>query len=133
MDAGAEATEQSKTALENSVTWFLSDKLQDASTPIATKKYLTNDNLLVYITHCNVADTSVPRVKVQVFKRVNRGVREEGYQLFSDHRFVKYVNEMIFGAAPGTADGNKSEPVSEKEAGEVLALVNGLGNARQTL
>jgi len=133
MEATVQATEQTKTALENSVTWFLSDKIQDARTPIATKKYLTNDNLLVYITHCNVADTSVPRVRVQVFKRVNRGVREEGYQLFGDHRFVKYVNEMIFGAAPGTADGNKNEPVSEKEAGELLTLVNGLGSARQTL
>ena len=83
MDAIGTATEQTKTALENSVGWFLADKIQDAVTPIATKKYLTNDNLLIYLTHCNVAEVSVPRVKVQVFTRVSGGIREEGFQLFS--------------------------------------------------
>jgi hypothetical protein len=133
MDKTDQATEPTKTALENSVSWFLSDKLQDAHTPIATKKYLTNDNVLVYITHCSVADASVPRVKVQVFRRVHGGVREEGYQLWADHRFTKYVNEMIFGGDKGTAAGNEQEPVGETEAGEVLAMVNNLGTARQTL
>jgi hypothetical protein len=133
MDKPELATEPVKTALENSVTWFLSDKLQDAHTPIATKKFLTNDNLLIYITHCSVADASVPRVKVQVFRRVTRGVREEGYQLWADHRFNKYVNEMIFGASQGTPAGTEQTPVDGKEAAEVLALVNNLGSARQTL
>ena len=133
MDKPEPATEPTKTSLENSVTWFLSDKLQDAHTPIATKKYLTNDNLLIYITHCNVADTNVPRVKVQVFRRVNRGVREEGYQLWADHRFTKYVNEMIFGAEKGTPSGNERASVDEAEAKSVLAMVNNLGSARQTL
>jgi hypothetical protein len=127
------ASEATKTALENSVAWFLSDKLQDAATPIATKKYLTNDNRLIYLTHCNVAETSVPRVKVQQFERVDGGVRETGYQLFADHRFVKYTNDMIFGTKPGTAAGNQMDEVGETEAAEVLALVNGLATARQTL
>ena len=133
MSTQSPATEPTKTALENSVSWFLQDKLQDASIPIATKKYLTNENKLIYLTRCNVADSSVPRVKVQVFERVQGGVHESGYQLFGDHRFMKYVNEMIFGNQPGTAAGDKSEEVSEKEAGEVLAMVNSLGSARQTL
>lgn len=128
------ATEPTKTALENSVSWFLADKLQDASVPIATKKYLTNDNVLIYLTHTSVADSNVPRIKVQVFHRVSGGVREEGFQLFSDHRLVKYVNEMIFGSkAGGTATGADVEPVSEEEAADLLKLVNGLQNARQTL
>jgi hypothetical protein len=133
MNNDSPATEATKTALENSVGWFLADKLRDASTPIATKKYLTNDNLLVYLTRVNMAESSVPTVKVQVFKRVNGGVHETGYQLFSDHRMIKYVNEMIFGAQPGTAAGDKTEEVSESEAAGMLALVNTLGNARQTL
>lgn len=127
------ATEATKTALENSVSWFLADKLQDATTPIAIKKYLTPDNVLVYLTRTTMAEAAVPRVKVQVFERVDRGVREAGYQLFSDHRLVKYVNEMIFGTAPGTATGNQMEEVSEEEAAKVLGLVNDLGSARQTL
>lgn len=127
------ATEPTKTALENSVSWFLADKLQDATTPIATKKYLTNDNVLIYLTRANMADSNVPRVKVQVFHRVSGGVREEGFQLFADHRLVKYVNEMIFGSKPGTASGNDPEPVSEEEAAGLLKLVNSLQNARQTL
>jgi hypothetical protein len=133
MNNDSPATEATKTALENSVGWFLADKLRDASTPIATKKYLTNDNLLVYLTRVNMAESSVPTVKVQVFKRVDGGVHETGYQLFSDHRMIKYVNEMIFGAQPGTAAGDKTEEVSESEAAGMLALVNTLGNARQTL
>lgn len=127
------ATEPTKTTLENSVSWFLADKLHDAATPIATKKYLTVDNVLVYLTRCNVAESSVPRIKVQVFERVDGGVRETGYQLFSDHRLMKYVNEMIFGTAPGTATGNSSEAVQEKEAAQLVELVNGLSAARQTL
>jgi hypothetical protein len=106
------ATEETKTALENSVTWFLADKMQDASVSIATKKYLTADNLLVYLTRCAVAETSVPKVKVQVLKRVDGGIHETGYQLFGDHRLVKYVNEMIFGAAPGSPAGDQQTEVS---------------------
>ena len=137
MSTQTPATEPTKTAIENSVGWFLADKLQDASTPIATKKYLTPTNELVYLTRCNVAESSVPRVKVQVFVRVDGGVRETGYQLFGDHRLVKYDNEMIFGMSPSsgasTASGNQMEEVSESEAAKVLEVVNGLSNARQTL
>lgn len=129
----ASATEPTKTALENSVNWFLADKLKDATTPIATKKYLTNDNVLVYLTRCNVAETSVPKVKVQIFERVSGGVREQGFQLFGDHRLVKYVNEMIFGTEPGTATGNEMKEVSEEEAAELVEMVNGLTDARSTL
>jgi hypothetical protein len=127
------ATEPTKTALENSVTWFLSDKLEDPSTTIATKKYLTNKNELIYLTRCNVVEVSVPRVKIQVFERVDGGVNETGYQLFSDHRLLKYVNEMIFGTKPETATGNNNQEVTEEEATTLLGLVNTLGTARQTL
>jgi hypothetical protein len=134
MNTPSPATEPTKTALENSVSWFLADKLQDASTPIATKKYLTSNNQLIYLTRCNVAESSVPKVKVQVFVRVDGGVHEMGYQLFADHRLVKYANDMIFGTAPGSsATGNQTEEVAEDEAAQVLALVNGLTTARQTL
>src|SRR5438477_8108090 len=91
------ASDEAKTALENSVTWFLSDKLADVNTPIATKKFLTNNNLLVYLTRCNVAELAVPRIKVQVLQRVEGGVHETNYQLFNDHRLEKYENDMIFG------------------------------------
>jgi hypothetical protein len=131
--AAQPASEATKTALENSVTWFLSDKLGDAAVPIVTKKFLTNANELVYLTLCNVAETSVPRIKVQHFERVNRGVREVGYQLFGDHRFTKYTNDMIFGANGGSADGSQTVDVSEAEAAQVVAMVNGLTAARQTL
>jgi hypothetical protein len=98
-----------------------------------TKKYLTNDNELVYLTRCDVAETAVPRVKVQVFKRVTGGVSELGYQLYSDHRFIKYTNDMIFGSKPGVAADSGSNDISEDEAQALLELVNSLSNARQTL
>jgi hypothetical protein len=133
MSTEAVATEPTKTELENTVTWFLADKMQDASVSIATKKYLTNDNLLVYLTRCVVAETSVPKIKVQVLKRIDGGVHETGYQLFGDHRLTKYENEMVFGVQPATAANAENLDVSEKEAGDVLTLVKGLANARQTL
>ena len=127
------ATETTKTDIENVVRWFLSDKLQDASVPIATKKFLTRDNVLVYLTHCNVAELTVARIKVQVSERVEGGVRQTDYQIFSDHRMMKTVNEMIFGTQPGTATGNDSEEVGEEEAAKVAALIRSLTEARQTL
>jgi hypothetical protein len=127
------ATEATKNAIENSVNWFLADKLQDPVITIATKKYSTNNNLLIYLTHCNVAETSVPRIKVQVFERVDRGVRETGYQIFADHRMTKFVNEMIFGNKPGAAVADKpNEDVTEEEAAKLVTLVNALTEARQT-
>ncbi len=128
-----EANEASKTALENSVAWYLSDRLQDAGTPIATKKYLTPENLLVYLTRCNVAESSVPRVKVQIFERISGGVRESAYQLFDDHRFTKYQNEMVFGTSASGADGTVTAPVDQAEADHLLELLNSLQTARQTL
>jgi hypothetical protein len=133
MDVQSPAAEATKTTLENSVNWLLADKLQDAHTTIVTKKFLTNENVLVYLTSCMVAEANVPRYKVQVFSRVDGGVREVGYQLFGDHRLVKYTNEMIFGTQPGTAAGDTMQDVAETEAQSIVALINGLGSARQTL
>lgn len=127
------ATEATKTALENSVSWFLSDKLS-AGVPIASKKYLTNDNLLVYLTRCDVPDSSAPRIKVQLLHRVSGGVRETVYQLFFDHRLTRSENNMLFGTAPeDTARGDASGDVSEAEAQELIALVNALNEARPAL
>jgi len=130
------ATEATKNTIENTVNWFLADKLQDPVVTIATKKYSTNDNLLIYLTHCNVAETSVPRIKVQVFRRVAGGVVETGYQIFSDHRMTKFINEMIFGknkpGAPLPDNRSAAVDVTEKEASELVALVNSLTQARQT-
>jgi len=127
------ATEASKNTIENTVNWFLAEKLQDPVITIATIKFLTNENKLIYLTHCNVAETSVPRIKVQLFERVDGGVREIAYQIFADHRMTKHVNEMIFGTKPGTAAGNLDEEVTEKEAEGLIAEINALSNARQTL
>lgn len=127
------ATDPSKTALENSVSYFLADKLQDPATTIATKKFLTGKNELIYLTRCNVAELAVPRVKVQIFMRVDGGVHETGYQLFGDHRFVKYENAMIFGTDSSTPAGDKMEDVTEQEAKGLLEVVNSLADARQTL
>ncbi len=128
------ATEESKTALEDSVSWYLADRLTDPAMPIATKKYMTGDNLLVYLTRCNVAESAVPRVKVQVLRRVDGGVHETGYQLYGDHRFEKYQNAMIFGgqATEGAADAGPQQ-VTQEEAGQLLQLLSTLQSARQTL
>ena len=134
MEQVAPASEATKTALEDNAHWLLADKLNAASMPVVTNKYLTNNNLLVYVTLCSLPDASAPRVKVQVLQRVNGGVHETGYHLYSDHRFDKYENDMIFGQQPPTgADGSTSTTVSEQEAQLLLQLVGSLTSARQTL
>jgi hypothetical protein len=127
------ATDATKTSLENSVGWFLADKQQDASVSIATNKYVTPSNVLVQLTQCSLEGSTVPRIKVQVTTRVGGGVQELGYQLFGDHRFTKYVNNMMFGKESTAADGNDSKDVTEDEAAKLLGLINSLGNARQTM
>ena len=126
------ASDEIKTAVENSVTWYLADKLRDATVSIAIKKYLTTNNLLVYLTQCNVAATSVPRIKVQILQRVDGGIHESSYQLYGDHRLEKIQNDMLFGTEKAS-DGSLSETVTETEAKQLLDLVNSLQNARQTL
>jgi hypothetical protein len=128
------ATEASKTTLENNVSWFLADKLAASSLPIVANKYITNDNILIYLTRCNIADNSAPRIKVQILKRVDGGVQETVYQLFSDHRFTRMDNNMIFGAAEqnGPVEHAISD-VSEQEAQELINTVNGLTEARPAL
>lgn len=129
------ASEETKTNLENSVTWYLNDKLSDATTTIATKKYLTHNNQLVYLTRCNVAELSVPRIKVQILHRVHGGVYETGYQLFGDHRLEKYTNAMLFGEESSTGtDAVVNKPVTDDEAKTVLQLIASLQtDARQTM
>ena len=128
------ATEASKTTLENNVSWFLAAKLAASSLPIVTNKYITNDNVLIYLTRCNVADNSAPRIKVQILRRVDGGVQEAVYQLFGDHRFTRMDNNMIFGAAvaEGSTERNSSD-VSEQEAHELITTVNALTEARPAL
>jgi hypothetical protein len=133
MSESKPATEESKTTLENSVAWLLSDRLGAPGVNIATKKYMTSNNLLVYLTSCSLPEQNVPRIKVQVFQRVDRGVHETGYHLFGDHRFEKYENDMIFGTEPAGADGSARTVVAEAEAEQLLRLVSTLPEARQTI
>lgn len=128
------ATEATKTTLENSVSWFLADKLGTSSRPIATSKYLTNDNILVFLTKCDVADSSAPRIKVQIFRRVDGGVHEANYQLFMDHRFTRSENNMVFGVAPENAPASEEGvDVTEEEAQTLIAQVNALTDARPAI
>ena len=92
-----------------------------------------SNNLLVYITRCNVSETNIPRVKVQVLQRVSGGVHESSYQLYGDHRLEKSQNDMLFGTEGGASDGSQVETVSETEGQQLLELVNSLQTARQTL
>lgn len=125
------ATEATKTQLENNITALMADRFASLATAIATKKYLTPDNQLVHLTQCNVAETAVPRLRIQVFTRVEGGVHELSYAMFSDHRFEFSQNSMIFGQTP-PAD-QAPQPVSEETAQGLLQLIGTLGQARQTL
>ena len=126
------ATDATKTTLENTVTWYLSEKMAAAGTTIATGKYMTNDNRLIYLTRCAIAAAMVPLIKVQILERVDAGVHETGYQLYSDGRLERYQTAMIFGTAPAQPD-TKPETVSEDEAAQLVALVTALQTSARAL
>ena len=119
------ASEATKTAIENAVTWYLSEKLSGSTATIVTQKFITHDNRLIYLTKCSIADAAVPRIKVQVLERVTGGVHETGYQLYGDRRLERYQNAMMFGTAPSAPD-TTGEAVVETEAAELLTLVSAL-------
>jgi hypothetical protein len=125
MDKTLPASEEAKSQLENDVSWLLAEKQSEGGI-IATKKYLTNENELVYLTTCSMPEANVPRIKVQIFKRVKGGVRETSYHLYVDHRFERYDNDMIFGNAPTGADGTNGTTVTQAEADMLLQLLKDL-------
>jgi hypothetical protein len=125
------ATDSTKTAVENAVAWYLNDKLSTGAM-VATQKYLTFDNRLIYLTKSSVAEPAIATVKVQLFERVTGGVNETGYQIYGDHRMEKYRNAMIFGTAPSAPD-TAAEPVTEAEAKRVLDLVSALQTSARAL
>lgn len=130
----AQATEASKTQLENIVSGLVSDKLSSSTVSIASKKYLTRDNELVYVTLCLMSGATIPRIRVQVFHRVENGVREEAFALYGDHRLEKTGNDMIFGRrTEGPSASAAPIPVSEEELGRIIALLSSLGPENQTL
>jgi hypothetical protein len=117
--------DQIKTTIENHVMACLSERMGPGAA-IVTNKYLTPTNEFVYLTHTSVSDNSLPTIKIQVFRRVEGGVRETGYSLYSDERFDRYDNAMIFGQAKAAGESLQAAPVSEAEAQDVLTLVQSL-------
>ena len=128
------ASEATKATIENNVSWYLGDKLAASNMPLVTNKYITSDNVLVYITKCNVSESYAPRIKVQVLKRTNGGVHESSFQLFNDQRLTRTDNNMIFGAAePGMPTDISPVDVTDAEAQELIVLINLLKDARTAL
>ncbi len=127
------ATEETKTALENTVSNLLAEKLAASTTSIASGKYLTADNELVYVTSCFIPGISTPRIRVQLFARVKDGVHEDSYALYADHRLERTSNDMIFGRRQEAPSPETPQPVSEEELTTLLSLLATLGPENQTL
>jgi len=127
------ASDSTKTDLENAVYALLADRMAGSSMPITTKKYLTNDNNLVYLTQCNVAETAIPRVRVQVLKRVDGGVHETNYSLYVDQRLESTENPMIFGEAGQTRSDEAPKSVDDTTAKALIEMIGKLPEAEQRL
>ena len=125
------ATEPTITAIENRVTALLAEKLANPTTAIATNKYLTGDNHLIYLTQCTVAESSIPRIRIQIFERVEGGVHEHSYALFNDRRFEATENPMIFGQAPAATEAVTT--VDEPTAASILTSIETLSTDQQNL
>jgi hypothetical protein len=115
--------------LENATNAILDDRSEAMATPITTKKYLTRDNRLVYLTKCTVAESAVPNLRIQIFERIHDGVRETSYALFADRRFEQTINLMLFSERPGPGEMPKPTPVDESTA---LSLIDFVGRLSET-
>ena len=113
-------------SLENLASSILDDRSMTMATPITTKKYLTGDNRLVYLTRCTVAESAVPNLRIQIFERIHGGVRETSYALFTDRRFEQTVNPMIFSDRPGPGEMPKPTPVDESTAESLIEFIGRL-------
>lgn len=123
------AADATKTALENAIYGLIDDVSAVPTTPITTKKYLTGDNRLVYLTLCSVTESSMPRVRVQVLSRVEGGVHETNFALFTDRRFEVSQNPMIFGSS-ATQTVEPAATVDEATAQQLLSLIGHLPDAQ---
>jgi hypothetical protein len=119
-------TEATLSRLENTASALLSNDSVIMNTPIITKKYQTQDNRLVYLTECNIAEIAVPRLRVQILERVDGGVNETSYALYADQRFECTKNPMIFGDTSGPAETSTPTAVDEDTAEWLIQLIQSL-------
>ena len=113
-------------SLENRAYALLSDRSVAMATPIVTKKFATNDNRLIYVTQCTVAESAVPNLRIQTFERVTGGVMERSYALYADRRFERTDNPMIFTERNVKSELAPPVAITENEAVQLLALVEHL-------
>jgi hypothetical protein len=93
------------------------------STPILTKKFATHDNRLIYVTQCGVAESAVPKLRVQIFERITGGVEETSYALYTDGRFERTDNPMLFTERQVKPDLAPPVTVDETETQSLIKLV----------
>jgi len=110
-------------SLENQAYALLSDRSVAMATPIVTKKFATNDNRLIYVTQCSIAESAVPKLRIQTFERIAGGVMETSYALYSDRRFERTDNPMIFTERKVKPELAPPVAISEAEAQQLLALI----------
>lgn len=116
-------------ALEDAVTALLADKLEDASAPEVTNKYMTADNHLIYITLSSAAGANVPKLRIRVIERAQAGVQETSYVLYGDHRFESTQNAMVFGNDNSATQSNAPAAVDEASAQGLVKLISTLTNS----
>ena len=121
------ADENIKTQIDNQTIMLFPSSAEVGVTNIATKKYLTGDNQFVYVTRMSQQTNTIPTLKVQLFTRVEGGVRETCYEMFGDNRFERVENNMIFGKDGQDATSPARKPVSQDDAKELLAVLQTLG------
>ena len=119
-----EVSETTLMSLENLASMVLDDRSLAVATPITTKKYLTGDNRLVYLTRCTVAESAVPKLRIQIFERIHGGVRETSYALY--RRFEQTINLMIFSDRPGQEEMPTPTPVDESTAASLIEFIDRL-------
>lgn len=129
------ATTAQKNYLQERVLILISDtyKIVPPGTTVQAKRYLTNDNQFVYLTHSQANTPMVAPIKIQVFQRVDGGVRETIYRLYGDHRLTRETNLMIFGQAPDSPQVDQANDVTEDEAATLCTIVDSLNTDNERI
>lgn len=128
------ATTPQKNRLQDHVVALINDTYQATSAAaVQSKRYLTGDNRFVYLTYSHVQTPEIAPIKIQVFQRVDGGVKETIYRLYSDQRLTCEHNDMIFGQMPDKPQEGPAHPVTESEATDLCATIDSLGADNERL
>jgi hypothetical protein len=111
------------------VSALLAAKLEELSAPTATRKFVTPDTGMIYITYSPGAEGADPKAIIKIVQRVVGGLQDTTYRLYADSRFYVDNQVKLFGGTDKADTAIKPVPADDKTTQWVLDLITSLYNS----